>query len=168
MESVVSVRRELHQQATQGLVYALVLLAAVVAVRPDAKALAVYGLFELVSALYAVGKAFVRFRRSVRASEPLPYDTVEATPRPTGILRAAGLTAAAVALLVAFSHSLWVLQFVCGLIAIVVAALCIQPLAELYLLSRWERFHGRLFRPLDASEDDDVPLYVADHAVPAA
>jgi hypothetical protein len=168
MESVVSVRRRLHQQATQGLVYALVFVTAVVAVRPDGKTLITYSIIEPLTLLYAVAKAIYKFRTAIRESEPLPYDAVEAPPRRDGLLRMTGAVAVAVALLVAFSRVHWVLQVVGGAIAIVVVVTCIEPLAEMYLVSRWESVHGRLFRALGRSDDDDVSLYVADHAVPAA
>jgi hypothetical protein len=74
--------------------------------------------------------------------------------------------AVAVALLVALPPVYRVLQVVGGAIAIVVAVTCIEPLAEMYLVSRWEPVHGRLFRVLGRSADDDVSLYVANPPSP--
>jgi len=45
----------------------------------------------------------------------------------------------------------------------------VRPLAQAYLVSRWEwsHGHGRLFRSLEAAEAAEATLYVADRPVPA-
>jgi hypothetical protein len=90
------------------------------------------------------------------------------TPR---LLLELALIAGLVALLVGYSDVRWVTEGSAGLAAGLISGQLVQPLAEAYLVSRWERSHGRLFRPAARGDDDDEdgsPLYVAERPVPAA
>ena len=65
----------------------------------------------------------------------------------------------------------WLSRFAAGAIAVASTQMFLRPLAEAFIVSRWERAHGdgRLFRLAAFAEDEDAQeLYVAHRPVPAA
>jgi len=63
----------------------------------------------------------------------------------------------------------WAPHILGAFIALLMADGFVRPLAQAYLVSRWEwsHGHGRLFRSLEAAEAAEATLYVADRPVPA-
>ena len=135
-----------------------------------------YGGFALLTSAYTAFRTVLKFRRRLSSAEPLPSECVEVAPRapqdPRRRLLELVVVAGLVALLVGFSNVRGVIEIVAGLAAALISAQLVQPLAEAHLVSRWERSHGRLFRPVGAQnehEDEEGPrLYVAERPVPAA
>jgi hypothetical protein len=170
-DAVVDVRRQALSQARAGLVFALSLLAGIVVIHPEWHVGVLWGVVDLAMGTWAATGAVGRFRSDLRAAEPLPHEAVEVVPTRQGLIRLALVTLAPLALLAAFPDEEWALQAAVTAAATIFAFWFVQPLVQSYLAWRWERSHGRLFRFLARSvdeEDADVSLYVADHAVPAA
>jgi hypothetical protein len=174
-EQVVSVHRTALREAVTGLGVSAALLAGLVVVHPNWTAAAVYGGFALVTSAYTVVRTVFKFRSRLSGAEPLPTEAVEVAPRAKDstprLLYELVVIAGIVALLVGFSNVTWVIEVAASLVATLISFQLVQPLAEAHLVSRWERSHGRLFRPAAARDDDDeegAPLYVAQRPVPAA
>jgi F0F1-type ATP synthase assembly protein I len=175
VERVVSVRRMAYREVVTGLVISAALLTVLMVVHTDWKVAAAYGGLALLTGCYTVLRTVVKFRSRFPGAEPLPNEAVEVAP-PARELTLALLyelvwLTAVVALLVAFSDVRWVIEVAAGLFATWISFQFVKPLVEAHLISRWERSHGRLFRPVAADEDDDddgAGLYVAERPVPAA
>jgi hypothetical protein len=174
-ERVVSVHRAALREAAVGLGVSAALLTALMVGHPNWLAVGIYGGFALLTGVYSVGRAVLKFRRRLSGAEPLPFECVEVAPRAKEVtprlLLELALIAGLVALLVGYSDVRWVTEGSAGLAAGLISGQLVQPLAEAYLVSRWERSHGRLFRPAARGDDDDEdgsPLYVAERPVPAA
>jgi hypothetical protein len=175
LEQVVSVRRTAVREAVTGLGGSAALLTGLVVVHPNWTVAAFYGSFALLTSVYTVSRAVFKFRSRLSGAEPLPTEAVEVAPRAKDLrprlLYELVVIAGIVALLVGFSNVRWVIEITAGLVATLISFQLVQPLAEAHVVSRWERSHGRLFRPAAGSDDDDedgTPLYVAERPVPVA
>jgi hypothetical protein len=128
--------------------------------------------------VFAVVRAMRKLRRQLDVVEPLPTDTVEARRRRRRLTwKRVGLTALSLAVTIQVTVSAalvgeqWLPRLAAAAIAVASTQTFLRPLAEAFLVSRWERAHGggRLFQPA-VFTDKDVPqeLYVAHRPVPAA
>ena len=175
-ERVVGVHRAALREAAIGLGFSAAVLTGFAAVHPNWIVTAVYGGFALLTGAYSAFRTVLEFRRRLSSAEPLPSECVEVAPRATRdtrrLLLELVVVAGLVALLVEFSNVRWVIEMAAALTATLISGQLFQPLAEAHLVSRWERSHGRLFRPAGAEnehEDEEGPrLYVAERPVPAA
>jgi hypothetical protein len=178
---VVGVHATSLREARLGLVFSLGLVALLVAVHPNWKALGVFGGFEVGGAAWATVRTIREFRMHLDLAEPLPTHAVEASgrlrPKERWTWKRAGWMVLSLILgiggLVAFLvlEQQWFARFAALVIALASTQMLLRPLAEAFIVSRWERAHGggRLFRPALFAEDDDAPeLFVAHRPVPAA
>jgi len=178
VDAVVGVRDESLREARFGLVWSLCLVLLLVALHTNWKTFATFVAVELIGGTYAVVREVLKFRRRLDDAEPLPYEAVETTRRPQPsrmklrqVLLAIVIAVGTILGLVAFADRDWVSRLIAGSIAVAVAHMFVRPLAEMYLVSRWERAHsrGRLFRRVGTTDKDhQQELYVADRPVPAA
>ena len=125
--------------------------------------------------MYAAVRAVLKFRSRLDEAEPLPIRAVEAFGRPKRPplgwkqrLTSSAILIAGLAGAIAILWSSWARDVMAGVIALLIADGFVRPLATAYLATRWERAHGRLFRPFVREDDDEEMLYVADRPVPAA
>jgi hypothetical protein len=175
-ERVVSVHRAALREALVGLGVSAVLLTGLLAGHPNWIVAGFYGGFALLTGTYTVLRTALKFRRRLSSAEPLPIECVEVPPGANDATRrrllfALVVLAGIVALLVGFSDVRWVTEFAATLVAALISGQLVEPLSEAHLVARWERSHGRLFRPAGAEDDDDeegARLYVAERPVPAA
>jgi hypothetical protein len=175
-ERVVSVHRAALREALLGLGVSAALLTGLALGHPSWFVAGIYGGFALLTGTYSAVRTVLKFRRRLSRAEPLPSECVEVAPRATRdtrhLLFELVLVAGLVALLVGFSNVRWVIEIGAGLVAGLISGQLVQPLAEAHLVSRWERSHGRLFRPAGAEDDHDdeegARLYVAQRPVPVA
>jgi hypothetical protein len=141
-------------------------------VHPNWTVAGFYLAFTLVTSAYTATRTLFKFRKRLAGAEPLPHEAVEVAPRPDpALILEAAYAVGIIAVLAALADVRWILEATAGLIAGGIAFQLVQPLAEERLVARWERSHGRFFRPADSEADDDddaVELYVADRPVPAA
>jgi hypothetical protein len=174
-ERVVSVHRAALREAVVGLGFSAALLTGLVVSHPNWTVAGVYGGFALLTGAYTAFRTVLKFRRRLSSAEPLPSECVEVAPRANEVtprlLFGLVVIAGVVALLVGFSNVRWPAEVAASLVAALISGQLVEPLAEAHLVSRWERSHGRLFRPAGAEDGDDeegARLYVADRPVPAA
>jgi hypothetical protein len=174
-EAVVSVRGDSLREARTGLVLSLCLIAALAALHPDWKTLGTLAVLQSAATVYAAVRAVLKFRTRLDEAEPLPTRAVEAfgRPKPPPLgwkqrLSSWAILIAAIAGAVASLWTHWARDVMAAAIALLIADGLVRPLATAYLAGRWERTHGRLFRPFVLERDDEEPLYVADRPVPAA
>jgi hypothetical protein len=130
---------------------------------------------QSLGTVYAAVRAVFQFRTRLDEVEPLPTRAVEAFGRPKRpplswrqrltnlVILIAGIAGAVVSL-----RSHWAPDVMAGAIALLIADGFVRPLATAYLAGRWERRHGRLFRPFVLEGEDEEPLYVAERPVPPA
>ena len=177
VDAVVGVRDESLREARIGLVWSLALVLLLLAIHTSWKIFATFVALEVLGGTYAVVREILRFREHLDDAEPLPNEAVEATRRPRQsstprhILLVVGVVAAAVGGLDALEVADWAPRLIAASIAAAIAQAFVRPLAEMYLVSRWERAHGhaRLFRRVGTTDKDHrQELYVADRPVPAA
>jgi hypothetical protein len=174
-DAVVSVRGDSLRRARAGLVLSLCLIAALAAIHPNWKTLGTYAVVQSVGSVYSVVRAVLKFRTRLDEAEPLPTRAVEAFGRPKppllGWKQRLGSWAILIAVIAAAVASLWThwaREVMATAIALLIADGLVRPLATAYLAGRWERTHGRLFRPFVPEGDDEGTLYVAERPVPAA
>jgi hypothetical protein len=175
VDAVVSVRGDSLRRAGAGLVISLCLIAAFAAIHPNWKAVGTLAVFQSVCSLYATVRAVLKFRSRLDEAEPLPLRAVEAFGRPKRPplswkqrVVSSAILIAAIAGAIASAWTSWAPEVVAAAIALLITDGFVLPLATAYLARRWERTHGRLFRPFVRDEDGDATLYVADRPVPAA
>jgi hypothetical protein len=175
VDAVVSVRDDSLREARAGLVLSLCLVAALAALHPNWKTLATLAVVQAVGTVYAAVRAVFKFRSRLDEAEPLPMRAVEAFGRPKRPplgwkqrVVSSAILIAGIAGAIASAWSRWGPDVMAGAIALLIADGFVRPLATAYLAGRWERAHGRLFRPFVRDEDDEEMLYVADRPVPAA
>jgi hypothetical protein len=170
---VVGVRREALTAGRRGAAVALALVAILAATHPSWRVLRTFVTFEVVTALWAAGRAAWKLRGRLDDAEPLPSHAVEVRPRlrplrPRDTLTLATM-AAVVGAAVVFAHLTWLLHYIAaGVIAAGIAVGLFEPLAETLFVSRWERAHGgaRLYRRFRRDRGEYEELFVADRVVP--
>ena len=173
---VVGVRDASLRQAKVGLILSLCLVVVLAASHPGWKVIGTFGLLQSVTAVYTSLRATFRFRSRMDKAESLPTEAVEEFGRPERppVARKQALVGAAVAVavgaLLVFDWHEWAREVEAGAIAALIADGLVRPLATAYLVTRWERVHGRtrLFRSLARDEEGKDTLYVTDRPVPAA
>jgi hypothetical protein len=179
--AVVGVRDTSLREARFGFVCSLCLVVLLVAVHPNWKTVGVFCACELVGAVYSLARTILEFRAQLDLAEPLPTHAVEVTHRrrPTErwtwkrIGSAALWLSVSISAIVAFVllDEQWFARFAAAAVALASTTMLLRPVAEGFIVSRWERAHGegRLFRPAVFTGDDDVQeLFVAHRPVPAA
>ena len=128
-----------------------------------------------------VGRTIYEFRTQLDLAEPLPIHALEAARRRRRKEKWTWKRAAATALWLGVAlngivvsvvlDEQWLARFAAGAIALASTQMLLRPLAEAFIVSRWERAHGdgRLFRSaVFVEDDDDEELYVAHRPVPVA
>jgi len=175
VDAVVSVRGDSLRAARTGLVLSLCLIAAFAAIHPNWRAVGALAVFQSVGSVYAAVRAILKFRSRLDDAEPLPMWAVEAFGRPKRPplgwkqrVVSSAILIAVIAGAIASAWTRWAPDMMAGAIALLITEGFIGPLATAYLTARWERAHGRLFRPFVRDEEGDATLYVADRPVPAA
>jgi hypothetical protein len=175
VDAVVSVRSDSLREARSGLVLSLCLLAALVTIYPNWKVVGTLAVVQSVGSVYTGVRAALKFRRRLDEAEALPTQAVEAFGRPKrpplGWKQRVVGTAILIAVIAGGVTSYWqgwAPHVLATVIAVLITDGLVRPLATAYLAGRWERTHGRLFRPFVRDEDDEETLYVADRPVPAA
>lgn len=168
--AVVSVRRQAVQNGAFGLVCSLTLLAVVLAVGHGNWHLVLgsFGIAEAVAGLRATVRAVRRLRDRLREAELLPHEAVEKLPESSAIRGTVVLLVYVVFVLTLSPLTHWILAVAATTAALFAAEGAVKPFAEAFIVRRWEREHGRVFRRVGAIKEDEAELYVAGHPVPAA
>jgi hypothetical protein len=140
--AVVGVRDASLREARAGVVFSLCMVAALVVVSPHLTVLAVLATGEVVTSVYAAGRAVLTFRGRLDDAEPLPLEAFEATRRPERPpldwkhVSAIAIGVAVTVGGVAFAPREWVARGIAAFVAVAIAQQLVRPLATAYLAAR--------------------------------